>query len=70
MKTKRINKYIYNNYTIQGYYDSYYGWEDIYHAENHQDAKDRLKEYRKNEPGFSHRIVNRRECNPEWPYWK
>ncbi len=61
---KRINKYLYL-WIVQGYYP-YGKWEDIYIGEDKKDARLRLKEYRINESMYSHRMIYRRELNPEY----
>jgi hypothetical protein len=43
-------------YVVKGYYGKEYGWEVVYTGENKQDALDRLKEYRENEPQYAHRL--------------
>ena len=56
------NKYIYL-YVIQGYYNSYYGWEDLTESEDKKCAIDDLKAYNKNELNYPHRLIQRREKN-------
>ncbi len=56
------NKFIYL-YVIQGNY-GYYGWEDLTQSEDYREARANLKDYRDNEPGTSHRMIQRREPNP------
>ena len=43
-------------YFIQGNYGQKFGYEDATCEETLSEAKDRLQEYRENEPGISHRI--------------
>lgn len=40
----------FDEYHVQGWYNAYYGYEAVYVTENRADAKERLKEYRMNEP--------------------
>ena len=61
---KRINKYLYL-YVLQGYYVSGYGWEDLTQSESYKEIKSDYLSYRENED-YSHRIINRRELNPEY----
>jgi hypothetical protein len=58
-------KYLYL-YVVQGYYGFFGGWEDVYTGDTWADAQARLKEYRENEPKYIHRLINRREPNPEY----
>jgi DNA polymerase IIIc chi subunit len=44
-------------YCIQGVYDRHYGFETVTSEETLKEARERLKEYRKNEPGIPFRIV-------------
>ena len=46
---------------VQGLYSSEYGWEDVYAGETRADAKERLKEYKKNEPLFRFRVIKRKK---------
>ena len=46
-------------YTIQGYY--YNQWEDETTETNRQDAIQRLKEYRENQPQYIHRLIKQTE---------
>jgi len=48
-------------YVIQGYYTPGYGWEDVSEYDNRAEARADLKAYRENEPGYSHRLITRRE---------
>ena len=59
---KDINKYNYIN-VLQGQYGQ--GWEDLCADESYKEIRQNLKEYRENEGG-SYRIIQRRECNPEY----
>jgi len=61
---KDINKYNYIN-VLQGNYGYGYGWEDLCADESYKEIRQNLKEYRENEGG-SYRIIQRRECNPEY----
>lgn len=62
---KKINKYLYV-WIVQGMYSSNYGWEDVYTGEDYRDARARLKEYRENETNYPHRLIQRREPNPDY----
>lgn len=54
--TKYIPLY---TYIIQQYTESQYGWEDATEEENREDARERLKEYRENQPEFPARMIKR-----------
>lgn len=43
-----------DEFNVQGNYG--HGWEDVYTAETRKDARERLKEYRLNEPQYPHRL--------------
>lgn len=58
MTYKRKTKDIWE---IQSYYGIEYGWEVTNTELTYKDAKRSVKEYRENEPMYSHRIVKRRE---------
>lgn len=60
----KINKYLYL-FVVQGYYN-YYGWEDVCQSEDRKESRANLKDYRINEPQYSHRMIKRRELNPEY----
>lgn len=62
---KRINKYVYL-WVVQGKYPGPYGWEDETAEESCREARARLKEYRQNMPEYPHRLIRRREPNPEY----
>lgn len=47
-------------WTVQGNYGHGHGWEDLTSETTRAEAKQRLKEYRDNEPGVSHRLVKQR----------
>lgn len=49
-----------DEWTIQGNYGYGHGWEDLCSEDNRKEARERLKEYRDNEPGTPHRIEKRR----------
>jgi hypothetical protein len=53
-RISRLNKTKY--YCVKSYYGNQYGWEITYTGENKQDALDRLKEYRENEPEYAHKL--------------
>jgi hypothetical protein len=61
----RINKYLYM-FVVQCYYASQYGYEDVTEADNYKEGKQYLKDYRINEPEYSHRMIKRRVLNPEY----
>ena len=48
-------------YEVQGYYVAGYGWECVCSEDTRRDAMQRLREYRENEPQYSHRLVMKRE---------
>lgn len=50
----------YDEYQIQGYYGSTYGYEEVCSEETMSAAKQTLREYRENEPGISFRIIKKR----------
>jgi hypothetical protein len=47
-----------DEYTIQGNYGQ--GYEDVTSEDTYKEAKTRLKEYRDNEPQYSHRLIRHR----------
>lgn len=47
-----------DEYQIQGYYS--YGWEEVTAEETRSEGKERLKEYRENEPGTPFRMIKKR----------
>ena len=61
---KRINKFTYL-YVIQAYYGRQYGWEDIDQSESRKEAMTNYRLYNREEKGYQHRIIERREINPE-----
>lgn len=48
-------------YVVQGNYGFGHGFEDVYASEDYKDARERLKEYRQNEPNAIHKLVVKRE---------
>ena len=62
---KKVNKYLYL-YVVQGYYSSTYGWEDCCQSEDYKEAVADLRAYRIEERGVPHRLIQRREPNPEY----
>ena len=61
---KRINKYLYL-FVAQGDYG--YGYEDLTASESYKAAIADLRAYRKNDShAVGHRIIKRRELNPEY----
>jgi len=59
----KTNKYIYL-WIIQGSYGQ--GWEDVDQSESYQEARNNYRLYRENEREYPHRMINRRELNPEY----
>lgn len=49
-----------DEYVVVGNYGYGDGWEDLTSEDNRTDAKQRLKEYRENEPQYDHRLIKRR----------
>ena len=49
-----------DEWIIQSYYDSTYGWEDTCAYDNRKDAREDLKAYRDNQPEYQHRIIKER----------
>lgn len=64
-KSSKPNKYLYLWY-IQGNYGAGLGWDDLAGYETWRELRDDLKEYRLAEPQYSHRVIRRRELNPEY----
>ena len=60
----RPNKYLYL-YVVQGNYGGH-GWEDLAESDTHKEARYNLKEYRISSGPAPHRIIKRREPNPEY----
>ena len=65
----RVTKYKYLK-VLQGCYDGS-NWDDLVAADERdlqecQEFRADVKAYRENEPGTPHRVVHRRELNPEW----
>ena len=54
------SKYVYL-WVVQGHYAPGYGWEDVTCEESFKDARQRIWEYRENEPHYSHRLIQHRE---------
>ena len=59
----KTNKYIYL-FVIQGDYGQ--GWEDVDQSENYKEARENYRLYKSEEPVYAHRMIKRRELNPEW----
>jgi len=62
-------KYIYLK-VLQGCYDGS-SWDDLVFAEEKsykemKEFRDDVRAYRENEPQYPHRVVRRREANPEY----
>jgi len=49
-----------DEYTVQGNYNYGDGWENLTSETTRKEAKERLKEYRENEPQYSHKLIKRR----------
>lgn len=49
-----------DEYQIQGYYSSTYGYEEVCSEATFSEAKQTLKDYRENEPVIGFRIVKKR----------
>ena len=47
-------------WVVLGNYGYGHGWEAVTEEAKYQEGKQRLKEYRENEPQFSHKLVCRR----------
>lgn len=62
---KKVNKYLYL-WIVQGNYGDLYGWEDLTAEDTYKEARMQLKAYRENEPEYRHRLIHRRELNPEY----
>ena len=63
---KRINKYLYL-FVVQCDYGYGHGWEDLTASESYKSAIADLRAYRKNDSyAVGHRIIKRRELNPEY----
>ena len=60
---KRVNKYLYL-WIVQGFYG--YGWEDLTASEKYSEARANLRDYQTNEIDVPHRLIKRRERNPEF----
>ena len=61
----KINKYLYL-FVVQGYYDNLYGWEDLTQSESYKEARADLKDYNYNEMQYTHKMIQRRELNPNY----
>ena len=59
----KTNKYLYL-YAVQGNYGQ--GWEDLTVSEDWREVWNDHKAYKDNEPEYPHRLIRRRELNPEW----
>ena len=58
--------YIRKTYDVYDIFSDYgYGWEFTCGAENRKDAIRLLREYRENQPEYSHKIVKSREYKNE-----
>ena len=62
--SKKAKKYIYLN-VVQGKF-GFHGWEDLTSPEDYREARDDLKAYRLNQPGYPYRIISRRVINGKW----
>jgi hypothetical protein len=63
MTNKRPNKYLYL-WIIQGNYGA--GFEDLCAEETWKECRVNLRAYRLEEPQYAHRVIRRRELNPEY----
>ena len=61
----KINKYI-PLYVVQSSYPWARGWEDVTASHDRKEARANLRDYRLNEPAYSHRLITRREPNPAY----
>ena len=61
---KKTNKFLYV-WVVQGNYGSY-GWEDLCSSESRKEARANLRDYNLNEWNHAHRMIYRRELNPDW----
>ena len=52
-----------DEYRIEQYTGTYYGWEEVCAEETHTEAKARLTEYRANQPEYPARITKKRVQN-------
>lgn len=55
MAYKRLTRDV---WTVQGNYGQ--GWEDVTAEDTRKECKERLKEYRENEPMYPHRMIVKR----------
>ncbi len=51
-------------YIVQGAYGQ--GWEDVAASETRKEAYSDLRAYRENETQCPHRLITRREANPDY----
>lgn len=49
-----------DEFVIQSYWGSQYGWEDSTFEETRPEGKRALKDYRDNQPEVPHRLIKRR----------
>ena len=61
----RVNKYIYEN-VIQTDYGYGYGFEDTCAEETYLEGRKQLRVYRREQPQYRHRLIERRTPNPEF----
>ena len=62
----KVNKYLYL-FVVQGNYGYGNGWEDLTASESYKQAIADLRAYRKNDSyALGHRLIKRRELNPEY----
>ena len=62
----KVNKYLYL-FVVQGDYGYGHGWEDLIASESYKEAIADLRAYRKNDSyALGHRLIKRRELNPEY----
>jgi len=61
----KTNKYTYL-WVIQGCCGDQYGWEDLTQSESYKEARNDLRDYNENDFQYKHRMIKRRELNPEY----
>ena len=44
-----------DEYVVEGFFVPQYGWEEVVSEDNEEDIKQRLKEYRENDPQHQYR---------------
>lgn len=51
----------FDRWEVQQYTGAQYGWENVYSADSHRDARERCKEYRENQPEYPVRVKMMRQ---------